>query len=160
MASVKLTNAQVLALPTTAVQLVAAPGAAKVIVPVHALVSYVNNGDCANIDPTAHIFVASVAQANDAHVTYLYEQTADADVSYLLANGGDTQVVFGPRDRINQVAGAGKENYAGIVGTPLANLENAAVNIYADNGAAGNFTGGNPANSLTVWLSYYTATVT
>lgn len=125
-----LTNAQILTLPTVAVAIAApaAPGAGFFILPIMAWVRInATAGAYTNVDAAAGIRVRTVTGV----ITLLETE--------------DKPTLFNAASSNALIAGAG-DSGAGI----LASFENRALEILAPNGAAGNFTGGNAANSGSV----------
>jgi hypothetical protein len=154
-ASVKLTNAQVLALPTTPVQLVAAPGAGKVLIPFLAVFYLDWTADYTNIDAHA---VLKVGYSPTGSLTFLvaFVEIANSGVSGVLAEGASNYAVLGPTAIANGassfvVAVSGSNDEPGQT--------NVALLLAATNALAGNFTGGDPANTLQVSVYYNTLTL-
>ena len=148
--AVTLTNAQLLALPTTAVQVVAAPGAGKVIVPMLCWTHLTWVADYTNIDPAAGVGI-QYGTANTSALAPLAE-SVNGQVSNLLADGASNSSFMGVKNFVNVTTGL-VSGVGAFVDDPTPT--NAALSIYATNAAAGDFTGGNAGNSLKVWL-YYT----
>lgn len=155
-ASVTLTNAQVLALPTTAIQLVAAPGAGKILVPLLAWF-YVNwTADYTNIDASAALGIEYGTTLASALATFQEATDFGNQVSNLLADGASHAAVMGPGDFASSTGGAvsGRGQFADDPG-----VVNAALNVYANNAPSGNFTGGDAANTIQVTVYYNTLTL-
>lgn len=150
-ATATLTNAQVLALPTTPVQLVAAPGANKTLVPIHAVFALRWTANYANFAASGFL---GVDIASDAGVFMALLDQAIGQVANLLAAGSDFEALTGPAAPV-----AGNVDIAAL-GDTLAAISNKALTVQADNGASGNYTGGNAANTLQVSALYYTLTLT
>lgn len=151
--SATLTDAQIKALPTTPVTLVAAPGAGKVLVPVHAVLALRWTGDYSNINAAATL---TLGTGNNATMAVLSESVNSA-VTLLLANASNTVSLMLPEGYV------GASTFAPIFSSPGGDLDTSFINqplgLSATNPAAGNFTGGNAANSLKVSVLYYTLTL-
>jgi len=158
-ATVTLTDANVKALPTTPITLVAAPGSGKRIKLLAPPSLHLDNtaGVYTNINTTyAAISVdwagswAAGALLNDnaaspalTQVTYFLNTShayiSDLTVPYMLADSIERWVYSGEVDASGQ---------------PIANEDNVALKISVDNNGSGNFTGGNAANTLKVVVYY------
>ena len=153
-----LTNAEVLALPTTAKQLLAAPGAGfwyRILA-----ITYV--GECTagaytNIDAT----YADIRLDYSGGRTYIAGYVVDdstatpvvTDLTGLLGTAGQ-QMVPSQMYLEDTLAGAtgGYVHFNGA--TAVADIENRALMLAGENNGSGNWTGGNAANSLTVTVYY------
>ena len=145
--SATLTDAQVKALPTAAVTVVAAPGAGKTLVPIHCVLVMAGTTDYTNLDATSRLWVD--VGGNGDYMTN-FDSGAGTQVSSLLT--GVPELAICAAQQQSPVLSPYVPN------SPAA-LENLPLVIQASNGAAGNFTGGNAANSLKVSVLYYTLTL-
>lgn len=152
--TVEVTDAQIKALPTTAIQLVAAPGVGSVHVVVHAFFHLKDwAADYTNIDGQATIEV----RLGTTQIGW-FKEIAASGVTGLLAGGG-SDGTLGWVYPFQQVVGDPSVIAKPTVGASYfyeSDITNKAVNVGATNGSAGNFTGGNAAQSLAVTLLYYT----
>lgn len=145
-ASVTLTDAQIKALPTSAVEVVPAPGAGSALIFIGALLT---------IDAAA----AAYYNGDDVVVTTLNLRYGTADASAYVADvGGDHFLTYhgvktislGPSGNSGGPGGSNVQQYA-------QNIANAAIKVGAvnldDMSASSDFTLGNAANTLkvTVW---------
>lgn len=150
-ASVELTDAQIKALPTTGVQIVASPGANKMIVPVVGVLhtNAVWIADYGNINSGASIAIKLGA----TNALLALHQPVSSSVSSLLAGGGpDGTVVVMPQ----QFQGGAVYNpagFGGIAGTYDSDVINQSLSISASN--AGDFTGGHYLNTMSVTVAYF-----
>lgn len=126
-----LTNAEIKALPTTAIEIIPAPGSLKTILPITGYLRHNYTANYTNINASAKMSVR-LAAATDLGM--LNEAILGQTLSALLANtaDGDAQLNF------NSMSS----------GTGL--TENAAYNLYINNNSAGDLTGGDALNSLQV----------
>lgn len=129
-AEVTLTDAQIKALPTTPIQIVATPGAGKYI-------KYL--GSALVLDVTAGIYTNLNTSSMNIRRVGQNPLTVDFSGSYLEDNSNiwvyqDTSV-----------------NDDGVP-VPIAELENLAIEISSQN--TGNLTGGNAANTLKITVYY------
>lgn len=150
-ATVTLTDAQIKALPTTGVaELVAAPGAGKKIVPSFATITCDTSANpYANVDAACYM---PIALGND-DVEFLstiqnYATASFSSADTLLSSGGPRSFLLA------QLPGAWAVVGAAFTPQPIDGGENEALNLFCDNGGSGDFTGGDPANSLTVTVFY------
>lgn len=144
-----LTDAQIKALPTTPITLIAAPGASKITFPIAAFLRMHWVADYANIDAGAIVQILSGTQ----NVMNQLLETAGSPVSGLLAGGGPdgTSGWIGAQSRSLAVPTAFHYGISYLYDSDIANKP---LNIAADNQGAGNFTGGNAGNVLTVTVLY------
>lgn len=149
-AQVTLTDAQIKALPTTGIQIVAAPGAGKIIRPFKTFLdtntsagAYTNlaDGGFITIETGGNGLgqvIGNNAATSNSELTDLLgvasQRGQDVDQSYQ-----DYQATFD-----------GVYSYSFALSGPT----NGALTIRAYNAAAGNFTGGNAANTLKVTVLY------
>lgn len=135
-ASVTLTDAQIKALPTTEFQIIAAPGADKVIIPLFALFRPTISVAYTGIDADAQLYLVS-----SSWLTTIYNENLN-DVSQLL--GGSIWSFMGPN--------LGVDAGGFLLSSQTGEESNLPINLGASNGS--DFTGGNAANTLTVVVLY------
>lgn len=156
-ATVLLTAAQVKALPTTSVQVVAAPGAGKILVPqvAHWHCNWV--ADFTNIGATAKLRLKTGGGAN---ATMSVSEDLN-QVSGLLAGGGpDGTNAYTPAFFKGQVLAApGEPDLFGTTPDYDADIANSALVVSAVNDAAADFTGGS-TSTLRVTVAYLIVDVT
>lgn len=125
-ATIELTNDQIKALPTTSQIVIAAPGEGKAIAVLDAFLSKREWAtEYGNVDAALALNVQPYAIA---FVSLLDLEVVDALFGHLLGGSGFS--------------------------SDLADFENVAVTIEADNAAAGDFTGGAPGNKLKFHVVY------
>jgi len=134
----ELTDAQIKALPTTPIQIVAAPGANKIIniLGGNAVLNW--NADYTNIDGSAYMAMICNNGGLASH------RFAPSD---MLALGESTLTSISP---YTYTAGS----FILDMTNALAEFNNKSLKLFASNGVAGNFTGGNEANTLKVTVYY------
>lgn len=149
--SITLTDAQIKALPTTPIQIIAAPGAGLVLVPFYAW-WYVNGSDnYASINALARV---GVGYAGTLSCVLTQFREAGGEVSNLLANGASHHA-FLPPDIKQYDSGGGVLRSSGIGQfQDEPGVTNTALEVFAVNPTDGNFTGGNAANSIKVTVLY------
>lgn len=148
-ASVTLTNAQVLALPSTPIQTLAAPGAGLIRIPILAVVNLNWTADYTNIDGACELFF-DVAGPEPTNLPEMLE--TNGAISDLLAGGMNRIAWFGQKQRADANNTSAKSPLDTTAWT------NAVTRISSWNNAAGDFTGGNAANTLKVTTLYYDLT--
>lgn len=150
-ASTTLTNAQILALPTTPITVLAAAGANMSTVVDYVVVqANFTGGAYTNVDTDG--FMALFYNTNIQWSNYLANSVADSltFLSVFLDNTGK-RVVF--REYQDDADPANDWGPLVSVATGVA-FNNQALSISIDNDGSGNLTGGNAANSMVVRVSY------
>jgi hypothetical protein len=148
--TVTLTDAQVKALPTTPITLVAAPGSGQRIVPLLIdLLGSFAGGAYTNIDTTDAALVAQLGGVDISSRVANNSTESLTDLSSLLGTAAKTQatlVQWAPTD-----VALGSVAHAVAAATTLIN---AALTLTVDNNGAGVLTGGNGANTLKATVFY------
>ena len=148
-ATVTLTDAQIKALPTTGVEIVAAQGVNTIINPLNAVIVFNWAADYTNIDGACQLFI----QADSGNSTLDFLRQADGNVvSDFFANGSSTFINIQSNQKVANINGN-----TTVANSPafISDFENQGLSIKINNGASGNLTGGNAANTLKVTV-YYT----
>jgi len=140
-AMVTLTNAQIKALPTTGVEILPAQ-AGKVLVPVFGVLHLHWVADYGNIDAASQIRLYIGGSPSLASL----DDSVNGAVTGLLAGGGPDTYGF------NLPFGNASSQVFGWSGAYTSDVVNRPVSISASN--SGNFTGGDPLNTLTVSIAY------
>lgn len=152
-ASVTLTNAQIQALPTTPITLVAAPGANKIIKLIGADArSDFTAGAYSNVSSNASMYLA--LDATNLH--QVSTQTAAADRTTLFSTNARNWS-FDP-DQAQTSGTAGQSKFATLNQNFTTQYVNQPLVLTMTN-TAGNLTAGNAANSLVVTVTYSITTV-
>ncbi len=160
-----LTNAEIKALPTTGITLLAAQGANTLIAwsEAHLFTSFAA-GAYTNINTTYSVIQLAINGIGQS-LSIVKDSTTTPALTNLtrLLGAAARHVRVSP---YIEAAGGGGEQYIipctadGTVGIDTtASLLNQALTIYADNNGSGNYTGGNAANTLTVVVTYQILTV-
>lgn len=141
-----LTDAQIKALPSTPVEIIAAPGANKCIFPLFAMLRLAWTADYTNIDGTATISILNGVQG----ILSQWAEAVGSGVSGILAGGGPDGS-WGWSLLSANASITTLRSLSNIYDSDIANLP---INISATNGALGNFQGGDVANGLEGTLHY------
>ena len=135
-ATVTLTDAQIKALPTTAIDVVPAQGANTVIAPV--LVTVITNLVTAYTNRANSLLIVSYQKPSGTPISFA--ETLSTSIPLVAATGLGfiTPASFGTSQRTD--------------------IDNRALQIRADNLGAGDFTGGNASNAMKVTVLYTVVT--
>ena len=144
-----LTDAQIKALPTTPVEIVAAPGEGNVIWPIFAAARLNWTADYTNIDAAATMALALGASDISTPLT----EEGFNFISNFLAGGGYTHAIF---TLAQQVGGAGNPFVVANAGFYDEDIVNLPLNLRMTNPAVSQpLTAGDPANSLKLTVAYF-----
>jgi hypothetical protein len=155
-ATVALTDAQIKALPTTARTVVAGPAAGQMHVIVGALFQVDTTvAAYTNIDAAAATLFLTVASGAQSKRQVQIENTPNStELTDLLAGFSKAWIYAGAWSAMlvadAHVFGSNNDGY---------DWEAAPITVKATNGASGNFTGGNAANTMTVTVLYVTISI-
>jgi hypothetical protein len=145
-----LTNAEVLALPTTFVALVAAVAGKGYLFKRALLVADDSAGAWTNVDAAAYLrlFCGAAGAVGTSNFGSQLVLASDG-----LVGSGSRTTWLGPYAEVT-VTGGAETALISQDALALTDLSGQALGIKASNAAAGVFTGGNAANTLTVYLWY------
>lgn len=147
-ATLTLTNAQILTLPTAAVEIVATPGSGNIVVPYLIAVSKTLAGAYTNVDSGANLAVA-------------YGGTVSGGLTCLLVANSDSAIFTSASANKHWLApiGANFSGFQQLAPPDNGDPRNTNLMVTATNASAGNFTGGNAANTMEIQVYYVVATV-
>lgn len=150
---VALTDAQIKALPTTPIELVAAQGAGTTIFLIGALVIIDTSADgYANFNAGAFLMVTFAGEGSGAAQSLL----SGGQVEDLLSAFTRYSVMLGPYTTASASVTEPNPSFAPVLPSliDVGDMENKALQISANNQGSGNFTGGNAANTGSVTVLY------
>jgi hypothetical protein len=150
---VKIPNTNVLALPTTGIEIVAAAGANKILLPVFCFFQLVWSADYTNIDAGATLGIQTGTSGKS--VLAVIDNALSTSVEGLLA-GGASALAFAGIAGFYDPAGMAVAAIGGVSNLLDTDLANDSLIVKASNGGAGNFTGGNALNNLYCTVYYLT----
>lgn len=150
LATVTRTNAQILALPSGDVTLVAAPGAGNIIVPIAVDITLDSS---AGAYTNVHVGCFAAVNINSIEQTVFLTDDGGPTETRLktLLDDSDLLYVRLPPIMVPDLAGGW---WAGGLIRVMTGLENAPLVLHVENGGAGDFTGGNAANSMQIDVWY------
>lgn len=151
-----ITNSEFIAARTVAIDIVPAPGANKILFPQSIYIRVLlptglGANDYGNIDATAQ-FIFSI-NFNQFPVYFLFDEAVDNTITNLIEPGDgivSASAYSGVRSGVN--ASSLTTGLSG--GFADADVVNLPLSFYYTNGAAGNFNGGNDANSFIITTNY------
>lgn len=152
-ASHTFTDAEVKTLPTTQHAIIPAAGAGYIIFPFYSIVRLQWVADYTNIDAAAQLKF-TIGGASNALLPF--RQDILSGVSAILAGGGPDGTIAWSSAAFQGLVNAapGSVIPGGSTGYYDSDLVNNPLVFAADNGAAGNFTGGDVGNELQVQVIY------
>src|SRR5678816_3265110 len=137
-ATVTLTNAQVIALPTTPITIVPAQGTGTIAVPIYATF-YMNwVADYGNINATGRLGIEYSGSLSSALLSF--EETG-SEVSNLIADGATHLAFLGPRAHVYTAGAVAISGLGQFIDEP--GTANTALRVYAFNNLDGIYNGGN-----------------
>lgn len=145
-ATVTLSDGQIKALPTTPVEILPAPGPGKMIFPIGGIIYFHWSGNYGNIASNSALVVAHANGFN--LLTAVFENDGSTSVSNILNDDEDYMAILTPRSNV----GIGSQTISRYDYAP--NFDNRNITVAAYNGFNGNFTGGDPANTIKVTVYY------
>lgn len=160
--TITITNAQIKALPTAAapVEIIPAPGAGRMAQLVYALIQSNIVAPYTNIDPAAWGVLEYTNESIESSV-YFNNDAAEnlAAVTALLTETRILQLCPSTKTTTTDFAGftiaaAGVFNVIQKGPALVSSLANQSISLFLSNQASGDFTGGSPANTLTVTTFY------
>lgn len=161
--AIPLTNADILALPTTPIPLVAAPAAGTRIKLVGGSYSFdTSAGAYTNINATAARLIIRHTGATNSLLNLIADDSnyTLTDFTSLLGTAGANVVDLTTfLQAIDSGAFIGVAGYTTSLINPTSEVDGTAVEIAVDNNGSGDLTGGNAANSGTVTLYYVVETL-
>lgn len=148
----EIAHADILTLPTTGVEILAAQGATTFIFLDSIVIRHKWTADYTNIDSGAQLQIRLGTQDFIAE----FKEEVFNGVTGLLAGGGpDGSIGYSFCRRLATVAAApGSVLFGGTSGYYDSDLLDKAVTIKIDNISGGDLTGGNVANKLQGWINY------
>jgi hypothetical protein len=144
-ATVTLTDAEIKALPTTGIEIIAAPGVGKIILPISIVISFNWVADYTGIDANSTIY--SAMDGDYGSLLPAISESVDGGINNLLASSESKVVVM--QQPISLFLGnTNPINYS------TSQLENKALILFSQNNGLP-FSGGNAANQLLVTAYYF-----
>lgn len=141
--TVTFTDAQIKALPTTSLPVVPSPGENKLIVPIMGVLAWPNAKVAyGNVDPDGYLVFADPSD-NVEIGSYIIGGNYESFFSNLALGVGPTIVSAGPSSVIGD----------SLVPVPVIDLVGQPLHLFVAN--AGDFTEGDPANTLRVSVAYF-----